>query len=228
MAPKMASPMTSAGALLLDFLAMILLQLQPGLPPVQERRRRRDDVRGYRDVGRRPVPEVVRVRERVALAQELAYAVGLEPRSGYLGALQGVAEGRREVDGAVEVARRVGDGQGELEDERQAAREVPLRALVGKPLHVVGGLEADTKVLLADHAQGVVRGLLRVHLHRPKEFVDLGGVLLETREVPHAVEPGTHRFGLVCAGEAAELPDELAERQVAAAAAGVRDVGKDE
>src|SRR4051794_27857306 len=156
MAPKMASPMTSAGALLLDFLAMILLQLQPGLPPVQERRRRRDDVRGYRDVGRRPVPVATRVRERVALAQELAYAMGLELRSGYLGALQRVAEGRREVDGAVEVARRVGDGQGELEDERQAAREVALGALVGELLHLVGVLEVDTEALLADHAQDVV------------------------------------------------------------------------
>src|SRR3954452_24758893 len=118
MAPKMASPITSAGSQPLDFLAMIL-QLQPGLPPVQEHRRGREEVRGYRDVGRRPVPEVVRVRERVALAQELAYAVGLAPGVGYLCALQGVDEGRPEVDGAVEVARRVGDGQGELVDERQ-------------------------------------------------------------------------------------------------------------
>src|SRR5215212_5801701 len=105
---------------------MILLQLQPRLPPVQEHRRGCDDVRGDRNVGRRLVPVALRVRKCVALAQELAYALGLELRSGYFGALQGVAEGRREVDGAVEVARRFGDGQGELEDERQSARKVTL------------------------------------------------------------------------------------------------------
>src|SRR5829696_1209359 len=115
MAPKMASPMMSAGSLLSDFMGMVLLQLQPGLPPVQEHRRGRDDVRGDRDVGRRLVPVATRVRERVALAQKLAYALGLELRPGYLGALQGVAKRGREVDGAVEVARRVRDGQGELE-----------------------------------------------------------------------------------------------------------------
>src|SRR5215216_2519192 len=116
MALKIAEPMTEAGSLSVLF-GMILLQLQSRLSAVEVDGRGRDDVRSDCDASRRLVP-TVSLRQGVALLQEAPDTVGLELGPGEPGPFQRVAERRRVVDAAVEVPRRLGDGQGELEDER--------------------------------------------------------------------------------------------------------------
>jgi hypothetical protein len=77
-----------------------------------------------------------------------------------------VAEGRREVDAAVEVARLVEDGKRELEGERQARRQGARAPDVLEFADLVDVLEEGAEVVLAHVAEGGCLRRPRLRLHR--------------------------------------------------------------
>src|SRR5215203_2827416 len=120
----MVSPMRPAGSPLKSFFFAMALRpfhIESGLAAVEEERCGCDDVSRHGDARRCPPPSVLGLGQGKGGPPEKALdAARPELRPGNRRALERVAEGRREVDAAVEVARLVEMGECKLEGKRQA------------------------------------------------------------------------------------------------------------
>src|SRR5215217_4199216 len=219
----MASPMKSF------FLAISgTFHIQAGLATVEVQRSRRDDVGRHGHARRRPVPRALCLGQGVSLRKKALDAVRSELRSGQRGALQRVAEGRREVDATVEVSGLIEDRQRELEGERQAGGHGALSSDVVELVDVIDALEEGTEVALADVAESTRLRWSGLSLHRGEQLGHRILILLEVREVAEPWQVRAHSFRLLRAREACELPHELAQGEVSTTAPGVGYVAKNQ
>src|SRR5215216_3590636 len=188
MALKIASPIRPPGSPLKSFFLTIsgTFHIQAGLATIEVKRSRRDDVGRHGYTRWCPVPRPLGLWQGVSLREKALDAVRSELRSGQRGALQRVAEGRREVDATVEVSGLIEDRQRELEGERQAGGHGALSSNVVELVDVIDALEEGAEVALADVAESTRLRWSGLSLHPRQQLGHRVLVLLEVREVGKA------------------------------------------